>query len=68
MAVQTANQAETFASGALEQVSALRDSVSGVSSDEEMVAMMRYQRTYEASLQIIKVADEMMGELLNLRR
>jgi flagellar hook-associated protein 1 FlgK len=68
MAVQTANQAETFASGALDQVSALRDSVSGVSSDEEMVSMMRYQRTYEASLQIIKVADEMMGELLNLRR
>lgn len=68
MAVQTANQSESFASGALEQVSALRDSVSGVSSDEEMVAMMKYQRTYEASLQIIKVADEMMGELMNLRR
>jgi flagellar hook-associated protein 1 len=68
MAVQTANQAETFASGALEQVSALRDSYSGVSSDEEMVSMMKYQRTYEASLQIIQVADQMMQALLDLRR
>jgi flagellar hook-associated protein 1 FlgK len=68
MAVQTANQAESFADGALEQVSALRDSYSGVSSDEEMVSMMKYQRTYEASLQIIQVADQMMQELMNLRR
>lgn len=68
MAVQTANQAEQFASGALEQVSALRESVSGVSSDEEMVSMMKYQRTYEASLQIIQVADQMMQSLLDLRR
>jgi flagellar hook-associated protein 1 FlgK len=68
MAVQTANQAETFASGALDQVTALRDSYSGVSSDEEMVSMMKYQRTYEASLQIIQVADQMMQALLDLRR
>jgi flagellar hook-associated protein 1 FlgK len=68
MAVQTANQAETFASGALDQVTALRDSISGVSSDEEMVSMMKYQRTYEASLQIIQVADQMMQDLLNIRR
>ncbi len=68
MAVQSAMQAESFASGALEQVAALRDSMSGVSSDEEMVSMMRYQRAYEASLQIIQIADQMMGELLNMRR
>jgi flagellar hook-associated protein 1 FlgK len=68
MAVQTANQAESFAYGAHEQVSALRESVSGVSSDEEMVQMMKYQRTYEASLQIIQVADQMMQDLLNMRR
>lgn len=68
MAVQNAQQSESFASGALEQVTALRESMSGVSSDEEMVSMMRYQRSYEASLQIIQVADQMMGELMNLRR
>jgi len=68
MAVQSAGQAEAFSTGALEQVSALRESVSGVNSDEEMVMMMRYQQAYSASLQVISVADQMMGELLNLRR
>jgi flagellar hook-associated protein 1 FlgK len=68
MAVQTATNAESFASGALEQVSALRDSMSGVSSDEEMVSMMRYQRAYEASLQVVQIADQMMGDLMNMRR
>ncbi|HEX6240761.1 MAG TPA: flagellar hook-associated protein FlgK [Polyangiales bacterium] len=68
MAVQSAAQSESFASGALEQVSALRDNMSGVNSDEEMVSLMRYQRAYEASLQVIQVADQMMGELMNLRR
>jgi flagellar hook-associated protein 1 FlgK len=68
MAVQSAGSAESFASGALEQVSALRDSMSGVSTDEEMVSLMRYQRAYEASLQVIQIADQLMGELMNLRR
>lgn len=68
MAVQNAQHAESFATGALEQVQSVRDGVSGVSSDEEMTMMMRYQRAYEASLQVIQVADQMMGELLNLRR
>lgn len=68
MAVQSAMHAESFATGALDQVTALRDSMSGVSSDEEMVSMMRYQRAYEASLQVIRIADQMMGELMSLRR
>lgn len=68
MAIQNAQHSESFATGALEQVSSLRDNLSGVSSDEEMVSMMKYQRAYEASLQIIQVADQMMGELMNLRR
>jgi flagellar hook-associated protein 1 FlgK len=68
MAVQNASHGESFASGALEQVEALRENSSAVSSDEEMVSMMKYQRAYEASLQVIQVADQMMGELMNLRR
>ena len=66
-AVQSAGQAETFATGALEQVQALHDNVSGVSTDEEMIAMMKYQRAYEASLKVIQVADQMLSDLLNIR-
>jgi flagellar hook-associated protein 1 len=66
-AVQNATQAESFSTGALEQVEALRQSTSGVSSDEEMVEMMKYQRAYQASLKVISVADQMMNDLLNIR-
>ena len=66
-AVQSASQAETFATGALEQVQALHDNVAGVSTDEEMIAMMKYQRAYEASLKVIQVADQMLSDLLNIR-
>jgi flagellar hook-associated protein 1 FlgK len=65
--VQTASTRESFASGALEQIQALRDSVSGVSSDEEMVDLMKFQRAYQASLRVIQTADEMYGDLLALR-
>lgn len=66
-AIQNATQAETFAAGALEQVQSLHDNVSGVSTDEEMIAMMKYQRSYEASLKVIQVADQMLSDLLNIR-
>jgi len=65
--VQNAAQAESFSTGALEQVEALRQGTSGVSSDEEMVEMMKYQRAYQASLKVISVADQMMNDLLNMR-
>ena len=65
--VQGAEQVDQFAAGALDQVVALHENVSGVSSDEEMVAMMKYQRAYQASLKVIQTADEMYGDLLALR-
>lgn len=66
-AVQTASQAESFASGALEQIKSLHDNASGVSTDEEMVQIMKYQRAYQASLKVIQVADQMLSDLLQLR-
>lgn len=66
-AVQNALQSESFSTGALQQVEALRDNASGVSSDEEMVEIMKYQRAYQASLKVISVADQMLNDLLNIR-
>lgn len=57
-----------FAQVNLTQLGAIREGVSGVSTDEEMVALMRFQRGYQASLKIIQVADEMLGELMNIKR
>jgi flagellar hook-associated protein 1 len=53
---------------AVGQMDALRESISGVSTDDEMISLMRYQRAYQASLRVIETADQMLQELLNMRR
>jgi flagellar hook-associated protein 1 FlgK len=60
----TASQADAIN----EQVVALHKSVSGVSVDEEMVALMQFQRGYQASLKVISTADQMLQEVINLKR
>jgi len=49
----------------IEQV---RDSVSGVSIDEEAAMMMRFQRAYQANAQFFTVIDETLQTLLSLKR
>ena len=44
-----------------------RDSVSGVSIDEEMTTMMQYQKAYQASARLITTISEMLDTVLNLR-
>ncbi|MER3427132.1 MAG: flagellar hook-associated protein FlgK [Pyrinomonas sp.] len=48
------------------QVVAQRESVSGVSLDEEAINLMQYQRAYEAAARFLKVADEMTQTLIAL--
>jgi flagellar hook-associated protein 1 len=45
-----------------------RDSVSGVSVDEEMTDLMKYQKAYEASAKLITTIDEMLETVLSLKR
>ncbi len=49
-----------------EQSDARRQSVSGVSTDEELVQMLRVQQSYTAATKLIRVADEMLQTLLQL--
>ena len=42
-----------------------QDSVSGVSIDEEMTDMMKFQRAYEATGKLIKAIDEMLDVIVN---
>lgn len=67
-ALQSARADEEHATIAAAQLADLRESVSGVSLDEEMIALTRYQRAYQASLRVVQVADEMLGELMELGR
>ena len=45
-----------------------RDSVSGVSLDEEMTDLIRFQRAFEASAKLIRTVDEMLETVLSLKR
>lgn len=47
---------------------ARRESIKGVSIDEEMVNLMKYQQSYAAAARLVTVVDEMAETLINLGR
>jgi flagellar hook-associated protein 1 FlgK len=62
-------QADTYYEHQSEMVHQLenyRESISGVSIDEEMVNLVRYQNAYQAAAKLITTADEMMQTVLNM--
>ncbi len=50
----------------IEQYETHQDAIAGVSLDEEMAELIKYQHTYQASARIIKTADLMLDVLMNL--
>jgi flagellar hook-associated protein 1 len=52
----------------IDQLTALRESVSGVSLDEELTNLLSFQRSFEASARMITVADELMQTILAMGR
>lgn len=50
----------------LAQAIAQRDSISGVSLDEEAINLLQYQKAFEAAARFLKVADEMTQTILSL--
>ncbi|HIQ38025.1 MAG TPA: flagellar hook-associated protein FlgK [Desulfocapsa sulfexigens] len=56
------------AEDAMIQLQNIRDGLSGVSLEEEMINLIQYQRGFESSAKFLSIVDEMMGSLLNLKR
>lgn len=52
----------------LEELESYRDSISGVSLDEEGINLLKYQHSYQASAKVIAVVDDMLNSLMNLLR
>ncbi len=50
------------------QTDSRRESVKGVSIDEEMINLMKFQQSYAAAARLINVVDEMSETLINLGR
>ena len=65
-AARSALDQSNHSSATLAQIDALRESASGVSTDEEMISMMKFQRAYQASLRVIETADSMLSDLMNM--
>lgn len=51
----------------VEELQTAKESVSGVSLEEEAVNLVKLQRAYEAAAKLFSVADEMLQSLLNIR-
>lgn len=45
-----------------------RESISGVSLDEEMTDLIRFQKAYQASAKLLTTIDEMLDTVLSLKR
>ena len=45
-----------------------RDSISGVSLDEEMTDLTKFQKAFAASARLITTVDEMLDSVVNLKR
>lgn len=50
----------------LDQLSLTKAEYSGVSTDEEMVNVIKFQRAYNASAKLIQVADELFQTIINM--
>jgi flagellar hook-associated protein 1 FlgK len=60
-----ANDAQAIAQAAYDGAEDRRQNVSGVSLDEEMANMLRFQRGYQASARAMSSIDEMLDTLIN---
>jgi flagellar hook-associated protein 1 FlgK len=65
-AVQSAQTTSTNASSLLSSINNQRESVSGVSLDEEMTNLINYQQAYQASARVMTTIDTVLSTLIGI--
>ena len=70
ISVESANahRSVTFNESLANKLGEQRDNLSGVSLDEEMINMIKYQHAYNVASKLLTVADEMLSMLISTRR
>ncbi|WP_456371110.1 flagellar basal body rod C-terminal domain-containing protein [Thermodesulfatator atlanticus] len=68
IATKTVKNSKSFMEDLINQLKIMRDSISGVSLDEEMANLIKYQQAFSASAKILTVADEMLDTLIQAKR
>ena len=63
----TANVQQEQAKNLSDQITSLAASVTGVSTNEEMISLTSYQSAYQASMKVVQTANDMMQTLLALQ-
>jgi flagellar hook-associated protein 1 FlgK len=63
--VAAASSQATNAAALSQQLQALRNTISGVSLDEELTHMIQYQRAYQAAARIVTVMDDLLNRVIN---
>lgn len=65
-AVETASEKASTQSDTVDTYKNLRDSISGVSTDEELTKLTMYQSAYSAAAKVMNVLDEMMQTMIEM--
>jgi flagellar hook-associated protein 1 FlgK len=66
--VESAQTSLDFRESLLKQTQAQREAVSGVNMDEEMTKMIMFQRAFEASSLLVRTADDLYANLIEMIR
>ncbi len=53
-------------SSRLDQLENLRETTSGVSLEEQMIQLNRYQRAFQAASRVVSTVDDLLGMIMNL--
>lgn len=68
MLTQRENSAYETQKNVVDQLKNTREGISGVNLDEEAAKMIEFQKSFEASARVIKMADEMFETVLSMKR
>ena len=68
MDVEVSKQQQSYREAEANSIIQQREAVSGVNVDEELIAMMKFQRAYEAAAKVINTNNQMLDSLMGILR